>query len=240
MNHAELTLDWCRVCCTQHGDIRPCPGLLEPREKEVPGRRFAARRPMGTEVYQVLVAPERKEGRWQARIVTAPDRPWTIPGRPTSAKFLADSMDEAERRAVLYVFKICREKKIEVVEIDSGPERVRDDLETGRRIGGKRFEQRLTALFGVERPDSPALVLNLSPTGLCLWTERPEAVGTRIHVAMQIGQFRIPLTGVVIWSRRRVTRDLPVGMGVELEDSPFPFRQFYQSLQAAETDPDEG
>lgn len=190
----------------------------------------------GTEGYQVLVAPVGEQ--WQARIVTVPDTPWTIPGRAFSAKFLDDNPDEVQRLAVLHIFKVCRAANIEIVELGIRQAHVSDDVTTGRRMGGKRFRHRLTALFGINRPTTPALILDMSVTGLGLRTEFPEPVGKRIRVTIQIDQLRIPLTGVVVWSRRRTTSDLPVGMGIELEESPFAYRQFLASLDTGEAEED--
>jgi hypothetical protein len=225
----QVALPWCSVCCSQHG-IHPCPGIVETTGPERLGRRFAARRPAGTETYQVLVAPA---GEWfQARIVTVPDVGWSVPGRRGGAKFLATDAEEAARRAVLHIFAHCKEKKIDIAEIDPFQDLCRDDLPTGRRIGGRRFEHKLPALFGVERPRSPGLILNVSPTGLFLHTERLEPEGQRIQLVIVSGQFRIPLAGVVAWSRRNSARGLPAGMGIELEEAPFAYRQFLLRLAA--------
>ena len=65
---------------------------------------------------------------------------------------------------------------------------------------------------------------------------RPEQVGQRVRIVLLIGKYRIPLIGVVAWSRRRSRRGLPLGMGVELDSPPAVYLQLVASLRQAEPD----
>jgi hypothetical protein len=228
----ELELEWCRVCCSQHGQFVSCPGYVEISGHEKRGRQFMAHRPANSEAYQVLVAPAGEL--WQARIITIPDFEWKVPGSRRAAKFFDRSEVQAERKAVLYIQKFCKDKRVDLREIRAGQALGQDGLSTGRRARGKRYDHEMTALFGVDRPDWPARISNVSDTGVCLETRRPENVGQRVRIVLQVEEFRIPLVGVVAWSRRRSHRGLPLGMGVELDDPPAVYLQLLASLREPE------
>ena len=232
MTELELELEWCRVCCSQHGQFVSCPGYVEISGPERRGRQFMAHRPADSEAYQVLMAPAGDF--WQARIITIPDTEWKVPDSRRSAKFFADSEVEAERKAVLFIQKFCKEKRIDLREIRAGQALGQDGVPTGRRARGKRYDHEMTAMFGADRPDWPARISNVSETGVCLETRQPEKVGQRVRIVLQVSEFRIPLVGVVAWSRRRSHRGLPLGMGVELDDPPAVYLQLLASLRESE------
>ena len=187
----ELELEWCRVCCSQHGQFVSCPGYVEISGRERRGRQFMAHRPAGSEAYQVLVAQAGEF--WQARITTIPDDEWKVPDSRRAAKFFAPSEVEAERKAVLYIQKFCKEKRIDLREIRAGQALGQDGVPTGRRARGKRYDHEMTAMFGVDRPDWPARISNISDTGVCLETRRPENVGQRVRIVLQVDEFRLGL-----------------------------------------------
>jgi hypothetical protein len=220
----DLEVEFCSVCCSQHGTLRPCPGLVETTSEERPGRRFVAERDTGTEHYEVLVAEAGEL--WQARIRTVPDRFWGVPDGNRTAKFYEASEAEAERKAVLHIFKRCKAQEIQVRELTGSQRLAVDDSSAGNRR------------FGTERPQWPAQVYNISKEGLFLATARPEEVGERVRILMQIDQFTVPLVGRVAWVREIREGDLSPGMGVELDEPPFVYRARVAQLTAFE-DPDE-
>ena len=232
MNTQELDLDWCTVCCSQHGQFRACPGLVETGGPERVGRHFVADRSVGSETYEVLLAQAGEL--WQARIVTVPGIPWRVPGCPRPVKFFDPSAVESERKAVLHILRHCRSNVIEVREVESGASPTADDHPTSRRASATRPKRPMTALFGDVAPTWPATVAELSDSELRLETARPAAKGQRVRVALQFDHYRIPLDGVVVWSRRRPDRGQPAGMGIELDDPPFVYRKLVASLAETE------
>jgi hypothetical protein len=234
----ELDLDWCTVCCSQHGQFRACPGPVETSGPERIGRHFVADRPMGDEAYQILLAPAGEL--WQARIVTIPGISWRVPGCRGTVKFFDRSAIESERKAVLHILRHCRSNAIEIREIESPAPGAADDVPADPRTSGDRPSRPLTALFGHDVPTWPAKVATMSESELWLETARPAAEGARLRVALRFDRYRIPLDGVVVWSRRRPEGGRSPGMGIELDDPPFVYRELVASLTKAgkrRTDP---
>ncbi|MDB4324792.1 hypothetical protein N9971_00450 [bacterium] len=221
--------EWCRVCHTQHA-VDLCPGYVQLTGPERPSRRFVARRDGRTERYQTIVGEAGE--RWQARIVTVPNRIWAAPCGGGTAKFLAESQEEAERKAVLFIYTRCASLKLEVKELSSAT----DAAPALPCAEGKHRERALPVLFGTDRPMWPAQAVNLDYEGMFLATGRVESLGTRVVVKMLLEHFHIPLTAVVVRVNSTATDTEPVGLGIALEAPPFAYSEYVDTLQSARDD----
>ena len=224
MNQLDLEVAWCSDCWTQHGSLRPCPGPIRTTGPERATRRFVAHLAGNQEHYQTLVAEAGEL--WRVRIVTIPRQLWAVPGGGGAAQFVDTTAAEAERKAVIFIYKRCKSLGVEVTEL--APEQGNPNstsAEQGRRKNRRRVTC-LPAVFGVDRPEWPAGVSNLSPQGIYLSTSRPERPGRAVKILLQLDQFRVPLNGTVTWVKEGD------GMGVELDNPPTVYKDFVATIGA--------
>ena len=88
-------MDWCRVCCTQHGSDASCPGELLATGPERHAWRVTVDTSRGMETYGVLVAPAGRH--WRARVLTYPKALWVVPGGRASMKFVGSGPQDVRR-----------------------------------------------------------------------------------------------------------------------------------------------
>src|SRR5260221_8463718 len=100
---------FCRVCGTEHQGPASCPGELPATGVERPGWRVQVETPFGHEAIGVLLAPSHEQ--WRARIVTYPNVLWTAPGGRGTLKFVGDTPEQAEARAIQFVEQHVRAKR---------------------------------------------------------------------------------------------------------------------------------
>ena len=201
------------------------------------GWRVHVETPRGVEAIGVLVAPS--GDLWRSRILTYPNVLWSVPGTGTTIKFLADSAQKAERRAIEYVedhvrrMGWLRRDGLEAVDVARIP------VSAPRRSGSRRSNARpqsarkmrcLPVRFGAERPATLAQTVNLSREGLCVATPSPLEPGETVRVNFDVHGHTITLNGFVVWQRERPALGRPMGMGLRLVDPPPVYTNFVASL----------
>lgn len=223
---------WCRACGAIHEERR-CGGEVRASGPERHAWRAVFETPHGgREVHGVLVAPA--EGRWRARILTYPRMLWTFPGTAVTLKFVTGHPLEAERRAIDYIKAHCarigqrlrpHEEALAVVGAFDPESKDGDPTRESRR--------RLRTLpirFGTEAPRLEARTVDLSERGLFIATEARLARGARIRMLLEVGPCRMPLQGVVAWTRAVAEPGRPCGLGVEIFHPPALFLDYVRRL----------
>jgi hypothetical protein len=222
---------WCRACGAIHEKGR-CGGEVRASGPERHAWRGVFESARGREVHGVLVAPA--EGRWRARIVTYPRILWTFPGMSVTLKFVADHPLAAERAAIDYIKNHCArigqqylpdEEALAIV----GPfDPEAHDGELARQT--RRHPRMLPILFGTEAPEEQTETMDLSEHGLFIATSTQLARGTRIRMLLDVGPCRMPLQGVVAWSRAAAEPGRPCGLGIELYRAPALYLDYVRRL----------
>jgi hypothetical protein len=164
--------------------------------------------------------------------VTYPNILWTVPGGRGTIKFVGETREEAERRAIAFVSEHVQVKRY-----------LRRDavtpVETQRPVGGavppkallatsRRKPTCLPVRFGTDRAGTRGTTINLSDEGMFIGAVDPADGGRAIHIHLEVNGHTLPLHGLVMWSRRRHEPGRPLGMGVRLSEPP----PFYQSFVA--------
>ena len=223
---------WCNQCGVKHasGD---CPGEVLAREPERHGWKVVVETPTGKKVHGVLLAPA-GDG-WRARIMTYPRTLWVVPGGIRTMKFLAPDPNQAERQAIDFVTEHCAERNHESVDdpaLKADPEPIEleqtdmvDEIEATRRKS-----RSVLVRFGPEKPDRKSNTADLSAKGMFIATSEPYARGTNLRILLELAGARIPLRGVVQWTRASPVPGRPGGMGIELIRPPTFYTQYLRSL----------
>jgi len=84
-----------------------------------------------------------------------------------------------------------------------------------------RYSTQLQVRYGIGTLSSHAPVGNLSEGGLCIQTNEVYKTGTRIWIAIQLGDAEVQLNGEVMWAIRvpeHQTGYMEHGMGVQFLD----------------------
>ena len=225
---------WCAVCCTQHLSGPVCPGELRATGPERFGRRIQARSADRAEIYGVLIAEA--GALWRARVLTYPNMLWSVPGGKGTVKFVGDSPQEAEKKAVAFIEQSCKAhgypviERVAQAESATVPEEAAD-RERPRGAKDARHLRFFEVQFGAEKPATRAVTTDLSQCGLFVATDQPLAAGSTIHLRLELEEFTIPLLGQVAWARRREEQGRPAGMGVHLRNPPALYVRFVRELE---------
>lgn len=226
MGMAATTRGWCRVCGTEHMDGRSCPGELRATGAEKPGWRVDVETPFGHEAIGVLLAPSHDV--WRARIVTFPNVLWAAPGGGGAIKFVGETREEAEARAIEYVERHVRSKRY--VRRDASVPAGRPGAGPTPPKGSDRKIKCVPVRFGRERASLLGLTVNLSAEGLFINVNDPEEGGRSLHINLEVGGHTLPLRGLVMWNRLRPDYGRPVGMGIRLAEPPALYQSFVANL----------
>jgi hypothetical protein len=194
--------------------------------------KVAVQTPHGTRGYGVLLAEAGR--RWRARIVTFPNVMWTVPGGGGSLKFLARSRREAERAAINFVRRHCVDRGYVMRDelrpvFESGTRRQAQGDRSGAQPA-PRFHRDLPVRFGRNRPTVTASTINLSASGLFIFTEHPLPVGELLGLLLELEHCKVPLRGSVVWERRLSEPGRPPGMGLRLLNPPTVYLRYVQAL----------
>lgn len=221
--------DWCPTCQTRHEGKVPCPGPLVPTGPARDGWRVTVKTNRGPESYGVQVAPVDRT--WLAWILTYPDSCWLYPGTGESLKFVGESPQEAEERAIEHIREHVRRKRYTPAEPPAlakpgSMERVRSasiEQLSSPDAGGPPARRKLCSLpvrFGHNTHSRIANVENVSERGMFVNTDDPLELGSVIRLKVEMDSRSIPLRGVVVWSRTVKEEGRPNGMGVRLNRPP--------------------
>jgi hypothetical protein len=229
-------LEWCPVCCSQHGDKRDCPGDLLATGPERHGWRVNIQTPTGIEACGVLVAPSRDV--WRARILTYPNILWSVPGGQGTLKFVGRSARDAEREAVAFLrahvrargFTMRDEIALAVpggIDAEAAP----GGLARPAAPPAVRKVRFLPIRFGIDRVTEVAGTGNLSETGLFIISNSPEDQGTWLNMQLEMDGDDVGLRGLVRWMNRRHRAGRSPGMGVQLDSPPPSYTSYVRELR---------
>jgi hypothetical protein len=222
---------FCCVCGAEHSGPASCPGELRATGAERPGWRVHVETPFGLEAIGVLLAPSHDQ--WRARIVTYPNVLWTAPGGRGTLKFVGDTAEEAEARAILFVEQHVQAKRYlrrdGLAPLAGVP--LKRPAGAARPVFAavRRKSRCLPVRFGLDRAITRGMTVNLSTEGMFVGVASPEDGGMSLLIHLDLDGHTLPLRGVVMWSRRRAEPERPTGMGIRLSDPP----PLYQSFVAA-------
>ncbi len=215
-------MDWCRVCCTTHGQEGSCPGELLATGAERHAWRVTVDTPHGAETFGVLVAPAGSA--WRARILTYPNALWVIPGSSATMKFVGAHPREAEKQAIEMIERVCEHRGFRKHEVLPPVEPAPIDPERAPEPRGTvpappvavRKVLSTTVHFGHTKASQEGLTANVSERGMFVSTEKPLDPGAAIRLRVILDAYTVPLRGVVVWSRRNLEPGRPPGMGVRI------------------------
>jgi len=222
---------WCPTCGSDHAKPEDCPGDLRATGPERHGWRIAVETPHGIEAYGVLVAPA--HDKWRARIVTYPNILWTIPGGSRTLKFVGDSPQDAEARAVGFVEGHVKARGYERRVALDGPTvgRIRAEARALAAVSPALRKQRSVPVrFGAGPSLITAVTGNLSENGMFVATLAPLDAGLALRVMVDLETGPVGLKGEVIWRRDHIVLGRPIGMGLQLLAPPESYRQFVREL----------
>lgn len=230
MGTAVEPIRWCGTCGTAHVGPSTCPGPLRATGAERPAWRVNVETPFGHEAIGVLLAPSHDV--WRARIMTYPNVLWTLPGGHGTIKFVGDTKEEAEARAIAFVEEHVRAKRylrrdgLEAVDaLAAGASRPPAPL----FIVAPRKRSCLPLRWGVDRASVRGVTVNVSADGMFIGAVAPETDGRSLAIHLDLDGHTVPMRGFVMWNRRRSEPGRPKGMGVRLSEPP----RLYQSFVAA-------
>jgi hypothetical protein len=197
------------------------------------GWRVLVRTTTRAEVYGVLVAESRE--RWRARVVTYPNMLWSVPGGRGTLKFVGDSAQEAESKAIDFILEHCRLRGYKVAEeipdVESAPLAGEQTAEQAQQAAGDpRFLRSLVIRFGEAKTDKVGMTADLSRGGLFIITDRPLPTGKPLKMLLELEQYTVPLQGKVAWVRNRAEQGRPAGMGIQLRNSPHLYARYVRTL----------
>ncbi len=222
----------CACCGTLHDGTTNCPGVVPATGPERRGACVRVRTDHGFETIRVLVA--RAPGGWRARVLSEPNVLWTVGGGRTTLKFLGDSPEEVENRAVEYIREHLGRRRAGG-PADAVPRPSPSPAPSARRpaccatAGRKRV--RLPVRFGAERATSLGSTDNLSPDGMFIASPSPLGEGTPLEIRVEALGAGVRVLGLVMWVRRRPEHGRPAGMGVRLLSPPPAYGRFVSSLR---------
>ena len=223
---------FCCVCGTEHRGPASCPGELRATGAERPGWRVHVETPFGHEAIGVLLAPSHDQ--WRARIVTYPNVLWTAPGGRGTLKFVGDTPEEAEARAIVFVEQHVRAKRYlrrdGLAPLGSGVASKHASAAARPVFAGVQRKSRcLPVRFGLDRAITRGVTVNLSEEGMFLGASSPEDGGQSLVIHLDLDGHMLAMRGLVMWNRRRTEPQRPKGMGIRLSNPP----PLYQSVVAA-------
>jgi hypothetical protein len=186
----------------------------------------------GLEAYGVLVAPSHDH--WRARVVTYPNILWTIPGGSCTLKFVGDSPQLAESRAIAFVEDHIAALGYARYEAADSPAVGRINAEAKAGVATTPADPRkvhaVPVRFGVDGETFIAMTNDLSVSGLFVATLAPLDPGRRIRILMDLDAGPVAMEGDVVWQRVRHLPGRPAGMGVHLIAPPKTYLEYVRSL----------
>ena len=219
---------FCSICGSGHGELQTCPGELRATGAERPGWRIRVETPSGHEEIGVLLAPS--YDRWRARIVTYPNVLWSAPGRRGALKFVGDTPEQAEARAIAFVERHVKAKRYALRGVSAPGKFSIASSEEGSTHPGfsvaPRKSRCLPVRFSLDRVISRGMTVNLSEEGMFVGVASPVDGGRSLLIHLDLHGHTLPLRGLVMWNRRRAETDGPAGMGIRLSD-PTPLYQTF-------------
>jgi hypothetical protein len=197
------------------------------------GWRVLVRTTTRAEVYGVLVAESRE--RWRARVVTYPNMLWSVPGGRGTLKFVGNSAQEAESKAIDFILEHCRLRGYKVAEeipdVESAPLAGEQAPQPqAPAAGDPRFLRSLVIRFGEEKTDKVGMTADLSRGGLFIITDRPIPSGKPLKMLLELEQYTVPLQGKVAWVRNKAEQGRPAGMGIQLRNAPHLYARYVRTL----------
>jgi len=229
------SLGFCRVCGTAHDPSAHCPGEFHATGIERPGWRVQLATPFGHESIGVLLAPSHDQ--WRARIVTYPNVLWSAPGGRGTLKFVADTAEEAEARAIRFIEEHLAARRYQrragstSVGAGTAVRRKAAAAPTKYLAAAQRKASRLPVRFGPERALARGMTLNLSDDGMFVGVEKPEECGRSLLIHLELDGHTVPMRGLVMWNRERAEPSRPAGMGIRLSQPPALYHSFVASLR---------
>ena len=225
------SLAWCPTCGSDHDVPSECPGDLRATGPERHGWRIAVETPHGIEAYGVLVAPSRDV--WRARIVTYPNVLWTIPGGTRTLKFVGNSPQDAEARAVAFVDGHVKARGYVRRDALDSPTagRIKAEARALAAVSpALRKMLQIPVRFGAGPTLFAAMTGNLSESGMFVTTMAPLDLGDAMRVVVDLDTGPVGLKGEVVWRRDRFVMGRPVGMGIHLLAPPESYRIYVREL----------
>jgi hypothetical protein len=225
-------VEWCRRCGVRHSK-KACLGEILAAEPERHGWRIAVDTPTGRVVHGVLIAPTGDY--WRARIMTFPRTLWVVPDGKKTLKFLGSDPGHAERQAIAFIQEHCRNAGHSVVDdpalvAEPDPVELEQTDEADEAEANRRKLRSVLVRFGPSKPDRRAKTADLSEKGLYVATKEPYARGTHLRLVLEVSGARIPLSGVVQWTRTVAAPGRPEGMGIRLLRPPAFYVQYVRRL----------
>lgn len=230
MGVAAGRVRWCGTCGTAHEGPSTCPGSLRATGAERPAWRVSVETPFGHEAIGVLLAPSHDV--WRARIITYPNVLWTLPGGNGTIKFVGDTREEAEARAIAFVEEHVRAKRyvrrdgLELVGGADGATRAPAPI----FASAPRKRSCLPLRWGPVRASVRGVTVNVSADGMFIGAVTPESLGKSLLIHLDLDGHTVPMNGFVMWSRRRSEPGRPLGMGIRLSEPPRLYQSFVSSL----------
>jgi hypothetical protein len=229
-----MSIPWCPVCQTRHASRKDCPGELLATGPERHAWRVKVSTPTRTEAYGVLVAES--GDRWRARVLTYPNILWSVPGGRGTLKFVGDTAQDAERKAIEFIREHCREREYELAENGPSVESRPVDTEPApvqqpRGSRGSRHLRSLVVRYGEEKPDRVGMTADLSKSGLFVIADDPLPLGTDVKMLLELERYSVPLGGKVAWLRDKAEQGRPAGMGILLKTPPNVYARYVGSLE---------
>jgi hypothetical protein len=231
MGVAMEEVRWCGTCGTSHGGPATCPGSLRATGAERAAWRVNVETPFGHEAIGVLLAPSHDV--WRARIITFPNVLWSMPGGHGTIKFVGDTREEAEARAIAFIEEHVRAKRylrrdgLTVLGGDLPPaERAPAPL----YASAPRKRTCLPLRWGPERAMVRGVTVNVSVEGMFIGAIAPETGGRSLLIHLDLDGHTLPMRGFVMWNRRRSEPGRPLGMGIRLSEPPLLYQSFVTAL----------
>lgn len=236
VNRSQTEVDWCVRCGVRHGSKSPCPLVSHVASPERNAWQGVYTKDGTDLTVQVVVAP--LENGWRARIVTAHSAMWVIPRTTVTMKFVHSSAIGARDLAVAYLtdampragYKSRATAEIATDHQDPPVERRGQEADLPCPEVATRKLHKLSARWGLNRPEQVANTGNLSMGGMFLVTDVPPEPGATVTVRLDIESCSMPLRGRVIWNRPAANRSQPPGMGISLIRPPALYREFVSRL----------
>jgi len=232
----QANIDWCVRCGVRHYSEKPCPLVAQASGSEAKAWQGVFKGNDGELTVLVLLASF--EIGWRARIMTAPGAMWVVPRTSVTMKFLSATPDGARDRAVAYLsgallqagFRSLDSSSIRVDRREEKTERREENTDLPDPDVAERKLYRLSARWGLARPEKPADTGNLSANGMFLVTDTPPEPGATVTVRLDMESCSMPLRGRVIWNRPASSDGRPPGMGISLIRPPALYREFVARL----------
>ena len=221
----------CGNCGTLHSGTTDCPGVIPAVGPERRGASVRVRTERGMESVRVLIA--RAPGGWRARIASEPNVLWTVRGGRTTLKFVGDSPEDVENRAIAFIEEHFSRRSPDARAEAASRETALPGSAARPPRGAlftSRKSARLPVRYGTARASDLGVTANLSAEGMFIVAQRPHGAGTPLTIHVEMRGVTVHVSGLVMWSRRCTEPGRPAGMGVRLLLPPTVYGSFIESL----------